>query len=415
MYMSESNIVEKFEFNTSILTSYDGHEQRIKTRQYPRHYVSYKYDAMDASQAQWMRAQIRIRQSDVMYIPMWQNCVMLTEDHFGGYSLSIDSEYLYAFYMCDAVEIFAHDDVMGFNKTNLQKLIRQYTGDKIVLNTVLDKYLNKKITYLYPLVRCTTLPDHELDYVFSNGASSTLNFEQITYKPTAQIPNSAMAGYNYDVPRFNIFHLPERYSERDVLLNTPTWVNDDANKITVGKHTNLLDNTSGIFKYDLKNSKSYDMMSFDLLFRNKRMIFNFIKFFTNAGGRYKSFYVPTWANDFDVQYDIKASDNFFVTKLSGIYQYYISNTRKRKIVIFTRDWKSYICDVATYTYITIDGQRYGKVVLSKPIGTALITKDILQVSFLSLVRFDDDTLTLNYETTEIATTTVVMREVDDDE
>ena len=95
--MSESNIVEKFEFNTSILTSYDGHEQRIKTRQYPRHYVSYKYDAMDASQAQWMRAQIRIRQYDVMYIPMWQNCVKLTEDHIGGYSLSIDPEYLYAF------------------------------------------------------------------------------------------------------------------------------------------------------------------------------------------------------------------------------------------------------------------------------------------------------------------------------
>ena len=45
IYMEESNIVEKFEFNTSILTSYDGHEQRIKTRQYPRHYVSYKYDA----------------------------------------------------------------------------------------------------------------------------------------------------------------------------------------------------------------------------------------------------------------------------------------------------------------------------------------------------------------------------------
>lgn len=116
-----------------------------------------------------------------------------------------------------------------------------------------------------------------------------------------------------------------------------------------------------------------------------------------------------------MQYDIKASDNFFITKLSGIYQYYISNTRKRKIVIFTRDWKSYICDVATYTYITIDGQRYGKVVLSKPIGTALRARDILQVSFFSLVRFDDDTLTLNYETTEVATTTVVMREVDDDE
>ena len=106
--MADTCITEKFEFNTSILTSYDGHEQRIKTRQYPRHFVSYKYDAMDASQAQWMRAQARIRQSDVMYIPMWQNSVKLAEDHYGGYGLTIDPEYMYSFYMCDAIEIFSH-------------------------------------------------------------------------------------------------------------------------------------------------------------------------------------------------------------------------------------------------------------------------------------------------------------------
>ena len=413
--MAETSITEKFEFNTSILTSYDGHEQRIKTRQYPRHFVSYKYDAMDASQAQWMRAQARIRQSDVMYIPMWQNSVKLTEDHYGGYGLTIDPEYMYSFYMCDAIEIFSHDDVMGFNKVNLQKLVKQYTGDKIVMKNTLDRYLNKKTTYIFPLLRCATLPDHEFDYIFSNGSSTTLNFEQITYKPTVSIPNSAITEYNYDIDQFNRFNLPEKYNERDVLLNTPTWVDDDANKVTIGKHANLLDNKSGIFKYDLKNSKSYDIMSFSLLLRNKRMIFNLIKFFANSGGMYKSFYVPTWANDFDVQFDIKYSNNYFVTKLSGIFQYYISNTRKRKIIIFTKDWKSYIYDIATYSYVTIDGQRYGKVIVSKPFGINFDVKNILQVSFFSLVRFYDDTLTLNYETTDVATTTITMKEVDDDE
>ena len=42
--MSDTKITETYEFNTNILTSYSGREQRIKTRQYPRHMFSYDYD-----------------------------------------------------------------------------------------------------------------------------------------------------------------------------------------------------------------------------------------------------------------------------------------------------------------------------------------------------------------------------------
>ena len=45
--MAGNSITEKYEYKTLILTSYDGHEQRIKNRQYPRHFVTYDYPAMD--------------------------------------------------------------------------------------------------------------------------------------------------------------------------------------------------------------------------------------------------------------------------------------------------------------------------------------------------------------------------------
>ena len=46
-------VTEKYEFLTDIITSYDGTEQRLKLRQYPRHYLTYDYSAMDLYQAQY--------------------------------------------------------------------------------------------------------------------------------------------------------------------------------------------------------------------------------------------------------------------------------------------------------------------------------------------------------------------------
>ena len=44
-------ITESWEFKTDILTAYNGTEQRICTRKYPRHFLSYDYDAMHLSLA----------------------------------------------------------------------------------------------------------------------------------------------------------------------------------------------------------------------------------------------------------------------------------------------------------------------------------------------------------------------------
>ena len=53
-------ITESWEFKTDILTAYDGTEQRICTRKYPRHFLSYDYDAMNQFQSQMLRAQVRV-------------------------------------------------------------------------------------------------------------------------------------------------------------------------------------------------------------------------------------------------------------------------------------------------------------------------------------------------------------------
>lgn len=412
--MASTKIIEKYSYLTSVLSSYSGIEQRIKLRSIPNHLLSYDYNAMSSAQAQWIRAQLRKRQSDYTYVPMWHNIAMLSTDFIGGKVLYIEEEYMYAFKDCDAIEIFVKDDVMQHEKVNITKQISRYEGNTIVLKTTLNKQLSKLNTFILPLIRCSTQPSSSLSYIYSNGTSLTMNFEDILFRPTFNIPSNYIYNYDYsNIQNFNLYKLPETYNNKEVLLNSPQWVDDDSLNLSIEKLFNKLDNTTGVFKYDLKNTKSYDVHTMNIIMMNKKMIFNMIKFFNNMAGKFKSFYCPSWVNDFDMVRDLKSGQNTIYTELNDLYRYYLSNGRAKKIVIFTADYKSYIFDILTYGTETIDNVVYGKVVLASSSPVSLNVDDVTMISFFNCVRFDSDDLQLSYETVDIATTSLVMREVDD--
>ena len=79
---SDTKISVKYEFKTDVWQSYDGHEQRRCLRQDPRRTVSYNYTSMNALEAQWLRAQIRKRQSTFDFIPMWHDIAYLENDFY---------------------------------------------------------------------------------------------------------------------------------------------------------------------------------------------------------------------------------------------------------------------------------------------------------------------------------------------
>lgn len=410
--MSGSNITEKWEYMTDVITSYDGHEQRIKLRQHPRHYLSYDYPAMDCFQAQWLRGLGRIRQSDTYYIPMWHTPVYLEEDYLAGKVLYIQSECMYSLDNCEWIEIFVKDDV---NQTgiNIVRQVKEYLDGMIGLVKQIDKPLNKKNTWIFPLKSCSVQPTSGLQYIYSNGANVTYNFEDLLLVPrTAHIPDKYLSYYE-EYPNRNKFNLPYVLNNREVLTIPPQWVDDGSVVLSIDKATNKLDNATGVFIYDLKNTKSYDIHTLELTLMNKKQISNMIRFFKRVKGRYKSFYCPTWVNDIQIYGNLNSSDNFVYTDWGKISQYYISNKRPKKLVIFTKDFNSHILDILTYGSETISGKKYGKIMFTSNIGFNLNEDNILMASYLNLVRLDSDELQLNYETNIVANTTLVMREVDD--
>ena len=410
--MANTRITEKIEYLTDIITAYDGHEQRLKLRQKPRYSYSYDYDAMDKYQAQWLRGQTRMRQSDLWYIPMWHSPAYLSEDFIEhGKALYIDDKYMYNFRDCEYIEIFFEDDFK--QQSNIVRTVHSYQPGVIRLKGKIDVPLYTENTFIYPLRQCSTTAQDGLKYIYSNGTAETLNFEVVSKESKITIPYNSIYNYQTDADYFNDFGLPEQFLGKEVFLEHPQWVGDDSQNLTVSKNIQRMDNNTGTFVFDLRTTNSYDIHTTTILLDSQSRINNIKRFFERVCGRYKSFYMPTWVNDFQVDRDLQAQDNFMYTNFNILYKYYISNGRPKNIVIFTKNFQSYIREIASYSYEKIGDDTYGKLILSDKLGISIPKEEILMVCYLNLVRLDSDELVINYESNVVANTTLVTREVDD--
>ena len=406
-------ITEKYEYKTSIITSYSGKEQRIKTRQHPRHYLSYDYSAMDEFQAQWLRGIMRTKQTDVYRIPMWQDVTHLREDHLGGKALYIDHKSMYCFDNCDALLIFKHDDHL--QKTNIAREIRAYNDGIIGMRRPINTPLSKLNTWVYPLRRCAIQPASDVKYVFHKGTEVTLNFEDLLYKVNAntQLPYKYVNDYEY-APYFNKFNMPLELNNKLVFTFMPQWLDESSVTFGVNKYAQKLDNTTGAFFYDLISPRSVDMHSMELYLGCREMINNMKRFYHKVGGMYKSFYCPSWAQDFTICADIDKKDNFFYTEYNNLYKYYVGNPREKKAIIFTRDFQCHIVDILAYNFEDMkDGKKWGKIMLKAPMGVDIKMKDIYLLSYLNLVRLNSDELSFDYESHEVAKLSLTFMEVDE--
>ena len=83
---------------------------------------------------------------------------------------------------------------------------------------------------------------------------------------------------------------------------------------------------------------------------------------------------------------------------------------KKALVLFMKDGSSIILDILGFSSEEVNGRKLGKIFLSNSIQNNIYKKDVAMISFFNLCRFDDDVLQIDYETTEVATTRVVLKE-----
>lgn len=410
--MSATKITVTYQYLTDVWKNYDGTEQRRCLRNEPRRLISYDYIAMNTREAHWMRDVARKKQSNYDYVPMWHDIAYLSQEFIGGTTMYMQPEYMLGFHNCDMVEIFIKDDAYHATGVNAVKKVRSYVGDTIRLRNVLNRTLNPKNAYIVPLIRCSILMDQTFNYIFSNGTDITYNYEDIMYKPPFDIDPMYFEFYT-DIEQYNRFKLPSMFNNRHVFVMSPQFVEDQDVKLSISKNVNRVDRNTGIFAYDLKNERAYDNFGFTVLLRNKKMINNMILFSNLVKGRYKSFYCPSWVNDFTLTSAVQAGRNYVYVDAADIYRYYGNNSRKKHIVIFTKDWDSIILEVMLITYEVVNDVRRGKLIFSSVPRRSVSLANVWMCSFFNLVRLESDDLKIDYESNIAATVNLAFVEVDD--
>lgn len=402
---NDGKITETLEFLTQIHASWDNTEQRMSLRKYPRRFMSYDYIGMNATQSQYLRALLYSRQTEQIEIPLWHAaCPLPEETYIGQAQINLTPGNLWPYRGCRSA-IFWFNDQIGGDPYILQQLL----GDGTLK-------LNEQIDVVYPAKRTTVCPvayavlQQEDKYSLYNSVNMSMQFnlELMSNEVIMPIPTALDAFHDEPWQTKNPWQiaLPDQYLGVELFKIAPAWADITANFI---RNANKLDNQSGMVRYDLKSIDTSETKEIEYIGASRSEIYNLQRFFCRCKGRFKSFYAPTWLSDMVLTEDASAGQGFLIVEWPMFWKYYAGLMRRRTIVVFMKNYTTLILSIAGFT--TDDTGERGKVILDSKLKMTIQKNDVAMISFLCRYRHDSDTMTIDYETVEIASTAFTFVEV----
>lgn len=403
---NDGKISETLEFLTQIHTSWNNTEQRMALRKYPRRFLSYDYIGVNSTQSEYLRALLYSRQTEQIEIPLWHAASSLPEKTFLGQTqINLEPGVLWPYRGCRGA-IFWHNDQVGGDRYALQQILGDGT---LKLNEQIDTIYWPKRTTVCPVSYAVLQQEDKYSLYNSVHMSMQFNLELLTNE--IMVPIAMALDEFHDEPwqTKNPWQtaLPDQYMGIELFKIAPAWAAD----ITASfiRNANKLDNQSGMVRYDLKSPDTSETKEIQYIGASRSEIYNLQRFFCRCKGRLKSFYAPTWLSDMVLAEDAPAGQGFLIVEWSMFWKYYAGLMRRRTIVIFMKNNTTQILPIAGFTTDTT-GER-GKVILDSKVKSTIRKNDIAMISFLCRYRHDSDTMTIDYETVEIASTAFSFAEV----
>jgi len=408
--MSEPNahISERISFLTTILLSWDGSEQRQALRQEPRRFVAYDYTGMNAEQSERLRALIYHAQSSAIPFPLWHAAAQLPDNAAAGQQdIVIPREFLWCYRNIGSVELWL-DDERGGSSYDLKYI----TANGVLgLTSMLTANWKALSTMAIPVFKAVLAVDNSFTARTDDISEMTLNFELLQAQNAPEYyPEQYDIHYDEAIPEvWGYQHdLPAIYQNVEVWQYEPQWADNLDGRFT--KNCNRIDYDTGVFKFDAKSYNPSESREITYVLNSRQMINNVQRFFYRHKGTWKSFWAPTWIRDMDLRESAVAGATQLHVKMMWYWKYYNKSSRRKKIVVFLKDGSCQILSIAGYSRDQFS--TYGVVFLEQPLAQDIRMDMILMISFFCRYRFDSDDLTIDYETSTIATTSLTLREVD---
>lgn len=373
-FMPQVQHDENLEWKTDIIPSYNN-EQRLAIRAAPRQEFTYTFqlDPHQFSRAKAMATQWAHR---VYGIPVWAELTKVGNLSAGATAIFFNTAN--ADYRDNDIILVWESDTKFVAVETLTVL-----SDRINLKLPLETAYAG--AYVAPMRFARTLNGMG----FKRNAHSVVT-ASASFLVTQNKDLGASVGYT-------------QYRSKDVVLEPLMALDDMSEKIA--RTVDMFDNGSGPVLVDTTNSyvRSTKSFVFDTLDRTER--WKARKWIHSRRGKQKSFWIPSWNSDLILLADAGSTSTSLTVRPIGYPLYY-----GVKDIMILRNSNSTPL-FARVLSASVDVNSNEVLNLEAAVGVALTVSDIKQICFMSLVRFDSDSIRLRHSYSGRATTSIPVVEV----
>lgn len=372
-YKPNYPVKESLEWKTDIIPSFNG-EQRIRLRDAARQSIvldtvlsPVEFIKAKALAFQWVHR--------VFGVPIWMDMRFIASVSMGATSINVNT--LNAdFRSDDIILVWQSNDIYEAAE------ISNVTSGSVTLKLPLAaSYVN---AYVMPIRYARTLKGIN----FTRDGNATIK-SSIDFTITNNVNKQNIAGFL-------------TYKNKPVLVDA--LISSDTISDMYTRTMDVFDNGSGPITIDVKNNYVGIISKVSLKAFGAVDIWRYKGFFHSLFGRQKTFFIPSWSDDFKILEDIGSATAALKIQYIGYTLYYSGQFMLLETVAGVRYFNKILS-----SSIDVDGSEI--IYLETSFGVNIPMSNIKRAGILKHVRMDTDKLDFDHDVAEHCSCSFSIREV----
>lgn len=384
----DNEVSEIMQWQTDILPSRTGAEQRISRRPHPR--IAYEFALLLEGTDRRVFSNLMDGRFNIhSYLPLWYEVGLTTEASRDNLLPSTEGVEMG---LGPGSIIF----IPGANAFDYELAEVSFVGP---LNIFLTSNLLKIYpagTPFYPVTRAQVVEEPRQTKMSSTVIGSTIRFRDMTPRP---VPANT-AGLGFPVPDANAL-LPRTYLGYPLFRDAP----DHSQEIEFGAErlTEEIDSGSAIpLRYDTAN-RSFFTQGHTWFLQGRSQHASFRRFLDYAMGRKRPMWVPSFMDDFEINWPIAAGADFFQSTPTGIARSGGLRDTRRHVMIETASAR-HIYELIVANHNQSTGRDVMRINGTFPV--AIDPSEIIRACFINLMRLNHDEVEIIHKTDTVGLSTV---------
>jgi hypothetical protein len=377
-------IVERLDWNTETLTAFDGTEQRIKLREFPRRAIEFSFSA-EGRQRRRLDAALYGWGARVWALPIWTDGQRLAADVAPG-ALSIpvattDRDF------AAGVLVMLLDDAGGYEVVEVEAV----EADSLTLVRPILGTWPAGSCMVYP-ARPARLPNaHGLRRFTGDFAYGRVRME---LQDLSDWPAAAEATTYRGLP---------------VMLERPNWTADP--ELDYARKLAELDFGTGVRAFDDESDKPELLQSMRWFLDSRADVGAFRSWLYARAGKFKAIWVPTWMVDLVMLSNLGSGGVAFDVENIGYTRHIDARVHRRDLRIQLASGAVYYRRITAAVEVDADTET---LTIDSALGVAITPADVVSISFMALCRLDADGVEIAWFTGDVAQAATNLRATGND-